>query len=200
MSLNQTVTRKQFRTQNEFDTFYNFTNRNKKSFVDEIISLLKPINDESCSDCIYKFFPILKWISNYNYKEYLSGDIISGATVGIVIIPQALSYALLANVDPVYGLYTSFFAALFYMIFGTSKFISMGPFAIISLMTGVAVNNIMTKLEVISNTEKVEYLQNHENEHIDLYNFTKMFKKDYENIEKITIVTTIVFFVGIIQV
>uniref|UniRef100_A0A0K0E0P8 Cation efflux protein cytoplasmic domain-containing protein n=1 Tax=Strongyloides stercoralis TaxID=6248 RepID=A0A0K0E0P8_STRER len=193
--------RKEFHTQDEFDILYNYNYVNKKTLFDEILSLLRNYsNRESLDNLMTKIFPFLKCISNYNYKESLSGDIIAGVTVGIVVIPQALSYALLTNVDPVYGLYTSFFAALFYMIFGTSKFISLGPFAIVSLMTGVAANNIVTKLEVIKNTEKVEYLQIHENEHIDLYNFTKMFQNNHENIEKITIVTTLVFFVGMIQI
>lgn len=58
------------------------------------------------------------------------GDLIAGITVGIVHVPQGIAYAILTGVEPIYGLYTSFFGVLFYMIFGTSKHISIGWFLI----------------------------------------------------------------------
>uniref|UniRef100_A0A8D0CDA9 Solute carrier family 26 member 5 n=1 Tax=Salvator merianae TaxID=96440 RepID=A0A8D0CDA9_SALMN len=98
-------------------------------------------NSCSCSSkkaktILYSFFPILTWLPNYPVKEYLSGDIISGLSTGVMQLPQGLAYALLAAVPPVFGLYSSFYPVFLYTFFGTSRHISIGTFAVISLMIG----------------------------------------------------------------
>ena len=55
---------------------------------------------------IKKYFPILDWLPNYK-KEYLSGDLSAGLTVGVMLIPQGMAYAMIAGLPPVYGLYAS---------------------------------------------------------------------------------------------
>ena len=57
-----------------------------------------------------------------------------------------VAYAMLAKVDAVSGLYVSFFPSLIYMLLGTSKHNSIGSFAIVGLMTGLAVDRL-TKME-----------------------------------------------------
>uniref|UniRef100_A0A8B9D909 Solute carrier family 26 member 5 n=1 Tax=Anser cygnoides TaxID=8845 RepID=A0A8B9D909_ANSCY len=98
---------------------------------------------------LYSFLPILKWLPRYPVKEYLLGDIISGISTGVMQLPQGLAYALLAAVPPVFGLYSSFYPVFLYTFFGTSKHISIGTFAVISMMVGgVAVRQVPD--EVIS--------------------------------------------------
>jgi SulP family sulfate permease len=53
-----------------------------------------------------------------------------------LLIPQGMAYALLAGLPPVYGLYTASMPIFIYVLLGTSKHISMGPFAITSLVLG----------------------------------------------------------------
>lgn len=52
--------------------------------------------------------PILKWLPKYNVKEWLKGDLTAGITVGVMLIPQSMAYALVAGLPPIYGIYSSF--------------------------------------------------------------------------------------------
>ncbi|XP_029471995.1 prestin isoform X2 [Rhinatrema bivittatum] len=91
---------------------------------------------ERAKSHLYSFLPILKWLPQYPVKEYILGDIISGLSTGVMQLPQGLAYALLAAVPPVFGLYSSFYPVILYTFFGTSRHISIGTFAVISLMVG----------------------------------------------------------------
>lgn len=77
--------------------------------------------------------PVTVWLPNYDCRN-LFGDISSGITVAVMHIPQGMAYSILASVPPQVGLYMAFFPVLTYFIFGTSRHISMGTFAVISLM------------------------------------------------------------------
>lgn len=86
------------------------------------------------------FFPVVRWLPKYKLKEYVWGDVMSGLIVGIILVPQAIAYCLLAGVDPIYGLYTSFYANIIYFLMGTSRHVSVGIFSLMSLMVGQVVD------------------------------------------------------------
>ncbi|MBL6790996.1 MAG: hypothetical protein ISQ46_03055 [Methylophilaceae bacterium] len=75
-------------------------------------------------------------------KEYFTRDIIAGTTIAMIIIPQSMAYATLANLDPVYGLYASFIPVAIAAFFGSSRYLATGPVAMVSLLTAVAVTSL----------------------------------------------------------
>jgi sulfate permease, SulP family len=80
---------------------------------------------------------VLGWLRDYR-RDDLSGDVVAGLIVTMLLIPQGLAFAALAGLPPQYGLYASVLPLLAYALFGTSMVLSVGPVAIISLMTAVA--------------------------------------------------------------
>ncbi|KAG9234090.1 sulfate permease 2 [Amylocarpus encephaloides] len=89
-----------------------------------------------------ELFPFLSWITRYN-TQWLAGDLIAGLTVGAVVVPQGMAYALLAKLPAEYGLYTSFMGFLLYWAFATSKDITIGTVAVMSTLVG----NIVIKVQ-----------------------------------------------------
>uniref|UniRef100_A0A915CKY7 SLC26A/SulP transporter domain-containing protein n=1 Tax=Ditylenchus dipsaci TaxID=166011 RepID=A0A915CKY7_9BILA len=91
---------------------------------------------------ILSFLPILKWLPRYSWKEKFVYDLLSGLTTGVMFVPQGIAYSYLAGVDPVYGLYSSFFAPLFYIFLGSSPHVSRGPSSVLGIMSGVSNEHI----------------------------------------------------------
>lgn len=82
---------------------------------------------------LHKIFPIFQWLPNYK-KSYLTGDVIAGLTIGIMLIPQGMAYAMIAGLPPVFGLYASLTPQIIYAIMGTSRQLAVGPVAMDSLL------------------------------------------------------------------
>lgn len=87
-----------------------------------------------------KYLPILDWSKDYNRSLFIS-DFVAAIIVTIMLIPQSLAYALLAGLPAEVGLYASILPLIAYTVFGTSRFLSVGPVAVVSLMTAAAVGN-----------------------------------------------------------
>ncbi|KAL0572627.1 Sulfate permease 2 [Marasmius crinis-equi] len=93
------------------------------------------------ADYAISLFPIVTWISRYNAR-WLTGDLIAGLTVGIVVVPQGMSYAQIATLPVEYGLYSSFIGVLIYCFFATSKDVSIGPVAVMSLTVSQIIKHV----------------------------------------------------------
>lgn len=80
-----------------------------------------------------RFFPILDWLPKYQKRD-LAGDLSAGITVGIMLIPQGMAYALIAGLPPIYGLYAALVPNLVYVFTGSSRKLAVGPVALDSLI------------------------------------------------------------------
>lgn len=85
--------------------------------------------------------PFLDWVSTYK-KAYFIKDLVAGLTVGIVLVPQGMAYAMIAGLPPVHGLYAALFPVLAYVFLGTSRNIAVGPVAMDSLLVAVGLGTL----------------------------------------------------------
>lgn len=83
--------------------------------------------------------PIFDWLPKYTRGDFAK-DAVAGCTVFALMIPQAMAYASLAGMPPIYGLYSSTFPLLLYAALGTSRHISIGPMAITCLLLSTTIH------------------------------------------------------------
>ncbi len=76
--------------------------------------------------------------SNYHYWD----DVVAGVTVGIITIPQAMAFALIAGLPPIYGLYGALIPLLIYAFLGTSNFLNVGPVSVVAIFIFDALSSI----------------------------------------------------------
>src|SRR5210317_1617050 len=100
---------------------------------------------------IARIFPFLAWLKTYQ-PAYLKGDAIAGLTVAVVLIPQAMAYAMLAGLPPVYGLYAGAVTPLIGALWGSLRQLDTGPIAIMSLL-------VLTTLTPIAEPGSPEFVK-----------------------------------------
>ncbi|MFW5709127.1 MAG: SulP family inorganic anion transporter [Chloroflexota bacterium] len=100
---------------------------------------------------ITQYLPFLDWLLHYR-RENLSGDIVAGVIVAVMLVPQSMAYALLAGLPPEVGIYASILPLFIYGLLGSSRVLAVGPVAIVSLMVAAGVGQFQP-----ANTS--EYLQ-----------------------------------------
>ncbi|MEO1271226.1 MAG: solute carrier family 26 protein [Myxococcota bacterium] len=89
-----------------------------------------------------KFIPILDWGSRYN-STTLRQDTVAGLTTAVMLIPQAMAYAMLAGLPAVVGLYASIVPLAVYAILGTSRQLAVGPVAMVSLLVASGIGALV---------------------------------------------------------
>lgn len=95
---------------------------------------------------VKNLFPCIEWFPHYfGNPNWILSDFITGVTVAIVLVPQSMSYAKLAELNPQYGLYSAFIGTFFYFLFATSREICIGPVAVLSTEVGKIVTRVQDK-------------------------------------------------------
>ena len=88
-------------------------------------------------------FNFSTWLpESLSTRNYILRDIIAGTTIAMIIIPQSMAYAALADVSPVYGLYAALIPVGIAALFGSSRYLATGPVAMVCLLTSVAVTSL----------------------------------------------------------
>lgn len=92
---------------------------------------------------IKDFLTIFDWLPSYQ-KNNFKGDLWAGITVGVMLVPQGMAYAMIAGLPPIFGLYAAFLPQVIYTLFGTSRQLSVAPAAMISLLVGAGIGRLAT--------------------------------------------------------
>lgn len=97
-----------------------------------------------------RLVPALDWLRHYD-RKHLPGDALAGVIVATLLVPQAMAYALLAGLPPQVGVYASLLPLAVYALLGSSRFLSVGPSALLSLL-------ILTQVGALAEPGSSRYL------------------------------------------
>ncbi|WOG99950.1 hypothetical protein DCAR_0519306 [Daucus carota subsp. sativus] len=123
-----------FKPQRSFATIFK-SGIKEALFPDDPFSFLKkePSSLRRAKLAMNYFVPASEWLPKYNLQLF-KYDVLAGITIASLAIPQGISYAKLANIPPIIGLYSSFVPPLIYAVFGSSKYVAIGTLAASSLL------------------------------------------------------------------
>mmetsp|Transcript_36277 Transcript_36277/g.79296 ORF Transcript_36277/g.79296 Transcript_36277/m.79296 type:complete len:855 (-) Transcript_36277:130-2694(-) len=97
-------------------------------------------------DQVSKFIPMMSWLPQTTRASF-QGDLVAGLTVGVMAIPQSMSYASIAGLQYIYGMYSACVPTLIYGIFGQSRQLAVGPVAMVSLLVEAGLRGQLTQEE-----------------------------------------------------
>lgn len=110
--------------------------------------------------------PIFSWIRTY---ASFSQDAIAGVTVGLMLVPQSMSYATLAGLPVVYGLYSSMVPLYCYSMFGSSRHLAVGPVAMVSLLLHTGLSEIISQQQQQESNNNNNNMDDHDDAYMALY-------------------------------
>ncbi|XP_026188649.1 solute carrier family 26 member 9 isoform X1 [Mastacembelus armatus] len=114
-----------------------FDKKSRQFPVGEKVKKLFRCSASRLKGLLFRHLPVLTWLPKYKVKDNLLCDVISGVSAGTIQVPQGMAFALLANLPPVNGLYSSFFPLIPYFFMGTAHQMVPGTFAVLSIMVGI---------------------------------------------------------------
>lgn len=104
--------------------------------------------------------PCSRWLPAYEWKSTLMRDVVAGLTVGVMVVPQGMSYAKLAGLPVQFGLYSAFVPLYFYALFGSSRQLAIGPVAIVSLLLSSGLIDVMNRKGISTDNDDYQAIYN----------------------------------------
>jgi len=98
-----------------------------------------------------RLLPFLSWLKGYGLPDFRA-DLVAGLTVGVILIPQAMAYAMLAGMPAVYGLYAAAVTPIIAGLWGSLRQLATGPIAIMSLL-------VLTTLSPLAEPGSSQYVE-----------------------------------------
>lgn len=92
-------------------------------------------------ELVDRWLPIVSSLRDYDLGDGRQ-DLAAGLTTGVLLVPQAMAYAMLAGLPPIIGLYASTIPVFAYALFGSSRQLAIGPVAIVSLLVATGVGGL----------------------------------------------------------
>ncbi|MFZ5491197.1 MAG: SulP family inorganic anion transporter [Pseudomonadota bacterium] len=84
-----------------------------------------------------RVLPLLRWLRGYRRTDAVA-DLLAGAITAVLLVPQAMAYAVVAGLPPQVGLYASVLPSLAYALLGSSPYVGVGPVAVNAIMVASA--------------------------------------------------------------
>jgi Sulfate permease family len=106
--------------------------------------LRRTVTARTWDDWTSSLLPMYTWLRVYEWKRSFTHDLVAGLTVGVMIIPQSMSYAKLAGLPVEYGLYSALVPVYAYALFGSSRQLAVGPVAIVSLLLSTGLVKLLS--------------------------------------------------------
>jgi sulfate transporter 4 len=117
-------------------------------------SMYDTMKNRSCDEWTQIILPMYSWLKTYNWRTNLLQDVVAGLTVGVMVLPQSMSYAELAGLPVEYGLYSALVPVYAYSMFGSSRQLAVGPVALISLLVATGLQLVLDQQDITpENTE-----------------------------------------------
>ena len=107
---------------------------------------LKAIIKANVPQTLDELFPFIGVVKSLSRDEVKS-DILAGLTVAVMVVPQGMAYAALAQLTPEIGLYSCIMPILVYALFGSSRQLAVGPVAMVALLTSAGLSELQDPAE-----------------------------------------------------
>ncbi|CAE7568400.1 SULTR4 [Symbiodinium natans] len=90
-------------------------------------------------DKVSKIVTLFQWVPQLTFHK-VRADLVAGLTVGVMVIPQSMSYGAIAGLPYINGMYSACVPTLVYALFGQSRQLAVGPVAMVSLLIEAGLN------------------------------------------------------------